>query len=774
MHGSHEFLQSFALVLTVAGLAAWVAQRLGISSVAGYLLAGVLLSPHTLHLPWMDHSQESLQALSEFGLVIIMFNLGLELNISRLKALGVPLMICAVIFATLMFNAGTALGGLMGLSQGGAMHLAAMLMISSSAIVSKILADMNATHTRAGQTALGLLVLEDVAAIVMIAFLTSLIQYKSAQFDVLAQSLGSVGAFTVVSLVLAFLIMPRLISQWTRTAGHDVQTVLVIASVLVMAWIANVAGFSLALGAILLGAVVGSTRFNTRVEHLIEGMRHIFASVFFVVIGMMFDYQLFLKYWHQVLLLTVAVFALRPLAYTIALTLVGRKTRESLQTSMTLTPIGEFSFIIAQMGVFAGMLPESFFSVTVGFAVLTAIIAPKFITQSPKWSQSLARCEPAFLVKLQDRYHSWLQKLGIQASANILWKLTSTRLVQLTVQALFILGMGVIFKLIRPQMLTLLPSLNWFPQDTATVAVALFAILLIIPISAFWRNYDALSMIFAEALTLRARSKKSKRQALEWLIKGLPLVVIFSWVVWKEPFDVPAIYTLSIFTLAMIGSSLLNQRHLIRLHTTLENDLRHAMANPSSSHEDRLASANRVLNPHEDWNLCLREVTVPADSDHLGSTLEQLDLRNRLGCSIVSIDRHGYVLPKIEAQTQIFPEDRLLILGHEEPLANAEKFLTQTTTTDDAPTSNMFEDIVMEPVVLMQDSVAVGKSLRDLQLTNRYQILVASLRRHQEQFDSIDPFMPLQAGDELLVLGPPEQIARLQDDFLATSKCNNL
>lgn len=80
----------------------------------------------------------------------------------------------------------------------------------------------------------------------------------------------------------------------------------------------------------------------------------------------------------------------------------------------------------------------------------------------------------------------------------------------------------------------------------------------------------------------------------------------------------------------------------------------------------------------------------------------------------------------------------------------------------------------MEPVVLMQDSVAVGKSLRDLQLTNRYQILVASLRRHQEQFDSIDPFMPLQAGDELLVLGPPEQIARLQDDFLATSKCNNL
>src|ERR1035437_3274612 len=279
-----------------------------------------------------------------------MFSIGLRLSVRKLRRLGLSLMLATFGSALVMYYLSRLLGAALGWSGTRSLFLAGMLMVSSSAIISKILQETGENHERSGQLAMGMSVLEDVVAIVMLTLLNSLVHFGGAggHDSSLGHTLGLLGAFVALAGVGGLLLVPWLLRRMSISADEELQTLGIAALLFGLAVVAFYAGYSLALGAFLLGTIVAETPHRHQVERTFEGMRDIFSAVFFVAIGMQINL-------HEMagsagLIVAVAVFTLvaRGLAATTALTLIGIPPKDALRTGMAVTPIGEFSFIIAQ------------------------------------------------------------------------------------------------------------------------------------------------------------------------------------------------------------------------------------------------------------------------------------------------------------------------------------------------------------------------------------------------------------------------------------------
>jgi CPA2 family monovalent cation:H+ antiporter-2 len=351
MHGIH-FIQDLAVVLVVAGLVGWVCQRVGLSVVVGFLVAGIVAGPKSPVLPLVGDAG-SIETLAQVGLVFLMFSIGLGLSLRKMRRLGPGLMLATFGGAITMYYLARLLGASLGWSSTEGLFLAGMLMVSSSAIIGKILHETGTNHERSGQLAMGISVLEDVVAVVMLTLLNSMVQIGEGGGAQLGATLLQLGAFVVLTGILGLLLVPWLLKRMSISADEELQTLGLAALLFGMAVVAAQAGYSLALGAFLLGTIVAETSHRHQVERTFAGMRDVFSAVFFVAIGMQIDVR---ELWASAgLIVGVAVFTLsaRPLSVTTGLALIGTPLKDAVRTGLTGTPIGEFSFIIAQLGVTA-------------------------------------------------------------------------------------------------------------------------------------------------------------------------------------------------------------------------------------------------------------------------------------------------------------------------------------------------------------------------------------------------------------------------------------
>ena len=395
-----DLVQDLAIVLLCAGAAAWICQRLGVSVVVGYLLAGILVGPFTLPTP-LVHQVENVHHLANLGLIFVMFFVGLELSLPRLQALGVPALAATAITALIVLTVSRFTASELGLGLTGGLFLGGILVVSSSAIIDKVLTEIDARHAPAGQLAMGITVLEDIVAVVMLAILGSLAAASAHEAPPIPAILGSMGAFILIVLVVALLVVPRTLRAMRRSASLDVRLVLMAGILLAMAWIAARAGYSIALGAFLLGSALGGTQHKPGLEHAFAPVRDLFAAIFFVSMGMLFDVGIVADAWPWVLALTAFALVVRSLAATVGLVLVGQPVGYGAQVGLSLLPLGEFSFVIAQLGVASGLMPPAFYPATVGAALITTAslgyIGMGAQPPSAEWGAMLSQARDYFL-----------------------------------------------------------------------------------------------------------------------------------------------------------------------------------------------------------------------------------------------------------------------------------------------------------------------------------------------------------------------------------------
>ena len=209
MHGYH-FIQDLAIILVVAGVVGWICQRLGLSVIVGFLVAGMVVGPHTPPITLVA-DVERIDTLAQIGLVFLMFSIGLQLSLRKMRRLGLSLMFATFLSALVMYQLSRLFAAALGWSAPEGLFLAGMLMISSSAIISKILHETGTNHERSGQLAMGVAVLEDVVAVVMLTILNSLVQLGQGEGAHVPQTLLMLGAFVVLAGIAGLLLVPALL-----------------------------------------------------------------------------------------------------------------------------------------------------------------------------------------------------------------------------------------------------------------------------------------------------------------------------------------------------------------------------------------------------------------------------------------------------------------------------------------------------------------------------------------------------------------------------------
>ncbi|MGH7958957.1 MAG: cation:proton antiporter, partial [Opitutaceae bacterium] len=257
MHG-FPLIQDLAIILVVAGVVGWFCQRIGLSVVVGFLVAGMLVGPHTPPFALIGDVAR-VETLAQIGLVFLMFSIGLQLSFQKLRRLGLSLLVATFLGAVVMYQLSRLLAVSLNWSAREGLFLAGMLMVSSSAIISKILHETGTNHERSGQYAMGVSVLEDVVAVVMLTILNSMVQFGKGEGAHVPQTLLMLGAFVVLAGIAGLLLVPWLLKRMSIKADEELQTLGIAGLLFGLAVVAQAAGYSLALGAFLLGTIVAET-----------------------------------------------------------------------------------------------------------------------------------------------------------------------------------------------------------------------------------------------------------------------------------------------------------------------------------------------------------------------------------------------------------------------------------------------------------------------------------------------------------------------------------
>ncbi len=751
MHG-FNFIQDLAVILLVAGVVGWLCQRLGLSVILGYLVAGMIVGPHLPETLALVTNRERIDTLAQIGLVFLMFSIGMRLSVRKLRRLGLSLLLAAMAGAVVVFYFSRSLAVILDWPARHGIVLAAMLMVSSSAIISKILQETGSTHERSGQLAMGIAVLEDVVAVVMLTLLNSMVQYGHGGAGQVVESVLLLGAFVVLAGVIGLLLVPWLLQRMSIAVDEELQTIGIAALLFGLAVIAQGAGYSLALGAFLLGTIVAETMHRHQVERTFEGMRDVFSAVFFVAIGLQIDAR---DIWDQLaLVIVLGLFTLlaRTVAVGAGMTLTGSSSKDALRTGLTATPIGEFSFVIAQLGVAAAIVPRSFYPLAVGISLVTTLLAPLVTRRSDEIATFVLAREPRWLAAWLAAYRDWLERSQERRRRNLLWQLSRKRIAQVGVGMLFVTGLvvfsGQLFELVQ----------HWIgPRFEYPLAVqigfwTLLVLVSLAPLVAIWRNLSAMALIYSELSTRGHRNRKRMRPMIETALKVAAATALSLWLLAIIPVGELAKSLVLITAAAALVGILVLRRKLIYWHSEMEVGILSAIETDSA----RMSSTTAPwLQPHSDWNLHMIDCTLPDLADCQGKTIAELDLRARYGCSVVGIERQGYMIPLPPPETTLYPRDKVLLLGTGEQVRAGQKFLAQVSGVRGA--DSVFEEVSMEVMLVPGWSRAAQRTLGDLSPARSFGVQVAGI--HRGGFRILNPSAQelIRAGDEILVLGTPAQ-----------------
>lgn len=747
---SISLIQDLATLLLAAGVAGALCRRIGLSVIVGYLVAGILIGPHTPPFSLII-DEERIMALSQVGLVFLIFSIGLGLSLSKFGRMGAATLIATGIGAFLVLNLTQLLGVAMGWTSLQAMFVAGMLMVSSSAVIAKIVHELKLTHERSSQLALAVTVLEDVVAVTMLTVLGS--QTQAGGSAGVGTLLGGLGAFVVLLVGAGLLFVPRLLRRLEARADPEMQTIIVAGVLCLLALAAAAAGYSIALGAFLFGALVAEIPQKRGVEMSFAGIRDLFSSVFFVSIGMMIDVRLLLDVWP--LMLGLAAFALiaRPIALSIALLLVGTAPAEARRASLLLTPLGEFSFIIAQLGVSAAVLPESFYPVAVGASILTVLATPLMGRHREAILAVLDRWEPRWFKRTVEAYHGWMQQLRERPDTGLTWKLLRGRFVQIVLEALFVSGV-----LIYSRQLLHAIEASWVGEqmEAGTLSYAFWGVITIvvlIPLLAIWRNCSTVAMILGESIERR----RLPRALVERSVKAFALLLIGYWLYAIVPHDaLPRWGWLVVAAIAVVFVGVFSRR-LVYWHSEWQSSMREVLADNRGNIDENRALARASLGESlSEWNLSLAEVPVPDTAAYAGQTLAELSIPAHTGCSVVEIERNGHPIPSPGPTLAVFPGDKLLLLGDAAQLAAATKVLSAAQPRPHD--AEGFEAAILETCRV--PARRAGQTLAEMNISRRTGVRVVGIQRGDQRILNPTAQARLEDGDGLLVIGT---LAKIRD-----------
>jgi CPA2 family monovalent cation:H+ antiporter-2 len=665
------FLSDLAIVMIVAGLVTVLFHRLKQPVVLGYIIAGVIIGPHTPPFP-LIRDEETIRTLSELGIIFLMFSLGLEFSLRKLKEVGATAFLAAITAILVMLAAGYSLGQAFGWSAMDSIFLGAILSISSTTIVIKVLDELGLKKERFAELIFGILIVEDILAIVMIALLSGFATTGSFTASAVGWTVLKLGSFLGILLVAGLIVVPRLLNYVARFKSNEMLLIAVLGLCFGVSLLAVKLEYSVALGAFLVGAIVAEARQIKRIETLLEPVRDMFSAVFFVSIGLLIDPSLLAKYAGPILIITAVVVVGQVFSCTFGTFLAGHERQTALRVGMGLAQIGEFSFIIASLGLSLKVTSEFLYPIAVAVSALTTLITPYLLRSSDRVVAWFDRAVPAPVRAWLDLYTRWVA--GLRTESSFAMGLVHKWAWQIALNVILVAGIFVGAASLRRY------GLQWWPQiprgeDGVKAALWLGAMLLSLPLLiALFRKLRALCMLLSEmSVTRRAGGENvsALRSIVANTILAAACVALMLVLALLSSTILPSWKLLVAQALIVIATAVLLRRSFTKLYSKAQFALQETLSQPPAAHREPSAhSLPAILREAQ-----LRTVRVSEKAGAAGKLIGELALRTRTGASIVGIQRDAASLINPGPDEELRAGDDVLLLGNQGHLDSAEKLL---------------------------------------------------------------------------------------------------
>ncbi|KJH88433.1 potassium transporter [Pseudomonas fluorescens] len=580
-----SFIQDLAIIMLAAGLVTVLFHRFKQPVVLGYIVAGFIIGPHTPPFGFI-HDEETIKTLAELGVIFLMFCLGLEFSLRKLFKVGATAFIAAFFEIVLMIWIGYEIGRWFDWSAMDSLFLGAILAISSTTIIVKALNDLKMKNERFAQLIFGVLIVEDILGIGIIALLSSIAVSGTVSPGEVFSTVGKLSLFMIVALVIGILLVPRLLAYVAKFDSNEMLLITVLGLCFGFCLLVVNLEYSMVLGAFLIGAIMAESRELLKIERLVEPVRDLFSAIFFVAIGLMLDPAILLQYAWPIAVITCAVVLGKMLSCGLGAFIAGNDGRTSLRVGMGLSQIGEFSFIIASLGMTLQVTSDFLYPVAVAVSVLTTLLTPYLIRGADPLSVRLASAMPLRLKRVLGMYGEWLRSIQPQGEGAMLASMIRRIMLQVGVNlalviAIFVSG-GYFAERMSAYLQAWVSNASW--QNALIWGGALF---LSLPfLIAAYRKLKALSMLLAEMGVkpeMAGRHTQRVRRVIAEVIPLLSLLVIFLLLAALSASILPTNKWLVLIAVAAIAVAALLWRWFIRLHTRMQVALLETLDNHKGS-----------------------------------------------------------------------------------------------------------------------------------------------------------------------------------------------
>jgi CPA2 family monovalent cation:H+ antiporter-2 len=663
-----SFLQDLAIVMIVAGLVTILCHRLKQPVVLGYILAGVIIGPHTPPFPLIK-DDGTIQTLSELGVIFLMFSLGLEFSLRKLRQVGATALIAASLEIVVMIAVGYGIGRLFHWSPMDSLFLGAIISISSTTIIMKALDELGLRGEKFAGMVFGILIVEDILGIVLIAMLSGIARTGTLQSWDAVLTVGQLAVFLVVSLVLGLIAVPRLVGFVARFRSHEMLLVTVLGLCFGFCLLTVKLGFSLALGAFLIGAILAEAREIGKIEDLMSPIRDMFSAVFFVSVGLLIDPTLLFTYAWPIAVITVAVVVGQVVTIFLGTYLAGHDLRTSTRVGMSMSQIGEFSFIIAALGLSLKVTSGFLYPIAVCVSAVTTFITPYLIRGSDPFTAWMQRILPPTVLSYLNLYSRWLGQFERGRQDNQVRAILRRIMGQLAI-FLGLIGGSILSAVFisRIVMRYYEPARAWKGAIHSVLWVT--AILVAMPVYlSTYRKLKALGMILAELGITDAMGGERKteiRAVVANAILVLGLLAIAGYSFGLSYAVLPPQQVLYV----LIGLSALvvywMRGPLNKIYFQGKAALAETFAKSAPAEDPLTPAAVQVT--HLLREARLETLALSEGMPGAGRTPRDLELKTRTGAFIVGIERESLQIVNPEADELLLPGDQLLLLGSRDQL----------------------------------------------------------------------------------------------------------
>lgn len=569
------------MVMLIAGAVTIIFHRFKQPVVLGYIVAGIIIGPHTPPFA-LIRDEAVINTLAELGIVFLLFSLGLEFSFRKLLRIGTTVLVSALAEIILLIWIGFQIGRYFGWNTMDALFLGAILSVSSTTIIIKTLDDLKLKRERFAQLIFGILIVEDILAIGMIALLSFVSTSGVVNIDAIFLTLAKLTLFIVVALILGILLIPRLLNYVAKYESNEMLLITVLGICFGFCLLVLKLNYSIALGAFIIGTVMAESKQIHTIEKLIEPIRDMFSAIFFVAIGLMFDPRAFLLYAIPVAVITVFVILGKLVSCGIGTFITGYDIQTSMRVGMGKMQIGEFSFIIASLGVAMHVTSDFIYPVTVAVSAVTTMIAPYLIRAADPLSAGLTNALPPRISRVLSFYTEWLQNIRPQEKNTEIQKMIRRIIFQVFINFTMVIAIFIISAYFSEWIFTILSRWGIDPEIQRAFLWGAALVLAVPFLIAVYRKLQGLSMILAELAMKPNTTGHRYEKARKVISEVIPMTAIIGMVFLLIVLSANILPTIQLLILVLgivtVIAGLLWKK-FIMIHARLQNALRETLDN---------------------------------------------------------------------------------------------------------------------------------------------------------------------------------------------------